>query len=87
MHAKCRPGGVNTTTIRVDAGTHARRQELSRASGQTLIDTVRAAAEALCRQRLAHRVAEEMAALQCDSAAWAGYLAGAEASAVADGLG
>ncbi len=78
---------METTTIRVDADTHARLQELSRASGQTLIDTVRDAAEALRRQRFAHQVADEMAALQRDPAAWAAYLAEAEATSVADGLG
>ena len=78
---------MDTTTIRVDADTHARLQELSRASGQTLIDTVRDAAEALRRQRFAGKVADEMAELQSDPAAWQAYLAEAEATSVADGLG
>jgi hypothetical protein len=48
---------------------------------------VRDAAEALRRQRFAHQVAGEMAALQRDPAAWAAYLAEAEATSVSDGLG
>jgi predicted transcriptional regulator len=78
---------MESTTIRVDADTHSRLRELSRASGRSLIETVREAAEALRRQRFAHQVAEELAQLQRDPAAWAAYLAEAEATSVADGLG
>ena len=78
---------MDTTTIRVDTDTHARLQELSRDSGRTLIETVREATEALVRQRFARRVAGELDVLQRDPAAWAEYLAEAEASSVADGLG
>jgi predicted transcriptional regulator len=78
---------MNTTTIRVDTDTHARLQELSRDSGTTLIETVRAAAEALGRRRFAEQVATELAGLQRDAAAWAAYLAEAEATSVPDGLG
>ena len=70
----------------MDAETHARLQELSRASGQTLIETVRDAAEALRRQRFAHQVAAELRELQGDPVAWAEYLAEADATAVLDGL-
>jgi len=78
---------MDTTTIRVDADTHARLQEMSRDSGRTLLETVRDAAEALRRQRFAHQVAQELAQLQRDPAAWAAYLAEAEVASVADGLG
>jgi predicted DNA-binding protein len=77
---------MDTTTIRVDADTHARLQELSRDSGRTLLETVRDAAEALRRQRFAHQVAEELAQLQRDPAAWAAYLAEGEVASVVDGL-
>ena len=76
-----------TTTIRVDKDTHARLVELSDASGASLIDTVAAAAEALRRQRFAHDVAAELDALREDPAAWESYLADAEATSVADGIG
>jgi hypothetical protein len=76
-----------TTTIRVDKKTHARLVELSHASGASLMDTVSAAAEALRRQRFAHDVAAELDALREDPAAWASYLADAEATSVADGVG
>ena len=76
-----------TTTIRVDAETHARLVELSRARGDSLIDTVRDAAEALRRQRFAHQVAAELAELQADPEAWADYLAEGDSTSVADGLG
>lgn len=75
-----------TTTIRVDTDTHAQLLELSRASGTSLIDTVRAATEALRRQRFAHRVAADLAELRQDPEAWKDYLGEAESSAVADGV-
>jgi hypothetical protein len=49
--------------------------------------TVRDATEALRRQRFAHRVVAELDALRADRSAWAEYLADAEATAVADGIG
>lgn len=75
-----------TTTIRVDTETHARLLELSKASGNSLIDTVRDAAEALRRQRFAHQVGTELAELRQDSEAWTAYLAEADATSVADGV-
>ena len=75
-----------TTTIRVDTATHARLTELSRATGDSLIDTVRAAAEALSRQRFGSRVAAELEALRQDEAAWQDYLAEAAQTEVGDGL-
>ncbi|MBN2114877.1 MAG: hypothetical protein JW785_12220 [Acidimicrobiia bacterium] len=78
---------MGTTTIRVDSDTHARLQEISRELGMTLIETVRAATEALGRRRFAQQVAGELAGLQRDAAAWADYLAEAEATSVPDGLG
>jgi hypothetical protein len=77
---------MGTTTIRVDAETHARLIELSRASGRSLMETVQEAEDALRRQRLAHQVAGELAALREDPAAWQEYLAEGETPAVADGL-
>ncbi len=74
-----------TTTIRVDVETHARLLELSRSTGDSLTDTVGAAAEALRRQRLARTVAGEIDRLRDDPEAWAAYVAEAD-SAVADGL-
>jgi len=78
---------MSTTTIRVDTETHARLVELSRGAGVSLIDTVRAAAEALRRQRFATQVSAELADLQADTDAWDAYLAEGESSSVADGLG
>ena len=51
----------------------------------SLIDTVRAAAEALRRERFARRAIGELAALREDAAAWEEYEA--ESSAVGDGVG
>jgi len=76
-----------TTTIRVDRDTHAQLIELSRASGGSLIDTVREAAEALRRQRFADRAAADVAALRAKPDEWADYLAEAEATFVPDGIG
>lgn len=76
-----------TTTIRVDAETHARLLELSEATGDTLMSTVRDAAEALRRQRFGHRVAVEVEALRSDPARWAEYIADADSTAVTDGIG
>ena len=78
---------AETTTIRVDSGTHAQLLALSRAAGMSLIDTVRLAAEALRRERFARRAVGELAALREDDAAWEDYLGEAESSTVGDGLG
>lgn len=77
---------ANTTTIRVDHGTHERLVELSRAADTSLIQTVRDAAEALRRERYARRVRAEFAALRADPQAWQEYLADAELTAVTDGV-
>jgi hypothetical protein len=78
---------VATTTVRVDLRTHAKLLQLSEASGSSLMETVRDAAEALRRQRFARQVAEELSALRDDPSAWAEYLADAESTAVTDGIG
>lgn len=75
-----------TTTIRVDSETHARLVELSRLHGTTLIETVRAAAEALRRQRFAAQVASELQDLREGGDAWDEYLADAETTTVSDGV-
>ena len=75
-----------STTIRVDTATHARLVELSSASGSSLIDTVRDAAEALRRQRFAGQVTAELERLRGDPVAWNDYLADADATSVADGV-
>jgi hypothetical protein len=77
---------VGTTTIRVDTETHARLLQLSAATGSSLMDTVREAAEALRRQRFAHRVAVELEALRADPTEWSAYLAEATETDVGDGL-
>ena len=78
---------MGTTTIRVDTDTHARLLALSRATGASLIETVRDAAEALRRQRFAHQAAAELAELREDPAAWHAYLAEAGDTSVNDGIG
>ena len=78
---------MGTTTIRVDRDTHARLLELSHATGNSLIDTVRDAAEALRRQRFARQVASELAELRNDPAAWEAYLSEPDATSVTDGIG
>ncbi len=78
---------AKTTTIRVDSRTHAQLLELSRSAEASLIDTVRAAAEALRRERFAHRAARELAELRENTAAWEDYVTDAESSAVSDGIG
>ncbi len=78
---------MGTTTIRVDTETHARLLALSKATGASLIETVRDAAEALRRQRFAHQVAAELAELRQDPHAWHAYLADADETSVSDGIG
>ena len=75
-----------TTTIRVDADTHARLQALSRESGRSLIETIRDATEALGRQRFAHQVTVELAELRADKDAWKAYLVEADETSVSDGI-
>lgn len=77
---------ASTTTIRVDSETHARLTALGSEAGQTLIETVRDAAEALRRQRFASRVGQELAELQDDPVAWAAYLVDGDATSVGDGI-
>ena len=74
-----------TTTIRVDVDTHAKLMQMSKASGTSLVDTVRAATEALRRQRFAETVGEELDALRRDPEVWADYLAEADLPA-GDGI-
>ena len=76
---------VSTTTIRVDQDTHRRLAAISRASGRSLIDVVRDAADALERARFASVVASQLDALRKDPAEWARYIADADL-AVHDGL-
>lgn len=75
-----------STTIRVDTETHASLVAMSRAMGASLIDTVRAAAAALQRQRFGAEVASQLSVLRTDAEAWADYLAEGDATEVADGL-
>lgn len=77
---------MTTTTIRVDVQTHTALLELAAETGGTLMDTTRAAVEALRRQRFAQHVSEEITMLRADPAAWADYLADAEATSVGDGI-
>ena len=78
--------GWVSTTIRGDQATHAQLVALSREMGSSLMETVKAAAEALRRQRFADTVADQLQALHRDPVAWDAYLADAEL-AVGDGLG
>ncbi len=78
---------MSTTTVRVDTRTHARLLELAAASQRSLVDTVDDAVEALARQRFASKVRGEIADMRTDPAAWADYLADADATSVADGIG
>ena len=78
---------MSTTTIRVDTDTHAQLVAMSKASGASLLETVREAAEALRRQRFARRVAEELIELARNPDDWDDYVAEAESSSVADGVG
>lgn len=75
-----------TTTIRVDLETKAVLAGLAEEAGESLIDTVRAAATALRRKRFAERVNVQIETLRQDPEAWADYLADAEATDVHDGL-
>lgn len=77
---------MGTTTIRIDSKTHEQLVALSRATGTTLIETVRAATEALRRARLGAQVSQELDQLRSDPEAWAAYIADAE-HAVGDGIG
>ena len=78
---------MSTTTIRVDLETHARLVELGAARRESLMQTVRDAVDALHREQFGHQVSAELAALRGDGEAWAAYLADAETTNVADGIG
>lgn len=75
-----------TTTVRVDSETHQKLRAMSDASGASLLETLRDAAEALRRQRFANHVTQELEQLREDEPAWEAYLAEAESTSVSDGL-
>ncbi len=75
-----------STTIRVDTETHASLVAMSRAMGASLIDTVKAAAAALQRQRFGADVVAQLSVLKSDPVAWAEYVAESDLTEVADGL-
>ena len=77
---------MGTTTIRVDTETHAALLELAAETGASLMETTRAAAEALRRQRFAGHVIDELNALRSDPDAWGDYLAEADNTSVSDGI-
>jgi len=77
---------MGTTTIRVDTTTHAQLLAMSEAAGASLVDTVRAATEALRRERFGHQVAAELDTLRRDREAWAAYLAEADVTLIPDGI-
>lgn len=77
---------IMSTTIRVDAATHRRLQDLSRRLHLPLIDTLREATNALELVQFASTVAAELEALKADPAEWAAYLADGESTTVADGI-
>ena len=77
---------MGTTTIRVDTETHAALLDLAAESGASLMETTRAAAEALRRQRFAGHVTDELNGLRSDPDAWADYLAEADSTSVRDGV-
>lgn len=76
-----------TTTIRIDKETHARLVELSEQRGDSLIGTVRDAAEALRRQQFATDVNRQIRELRRNPDTWAEYLADSESTSVTDGIG
>ena len=51
------------------------------------MQTVRDAVDGLHREQFAHQVSSELAALRSDGEAWAVYLADAETTNVAEGIG
>ena len=77
---------MGTTTIRVDTETHAALLDLAAETGSSLMDTTRAAAEALRRQCFAGHVTDELNALRSDPDAWGDYLAEADSTSVRDGI-
>ncbi|HMS46332.1 hypothetical protein [Candidatus Neomicrothrix sp.] len=77
---------MGTTTIRVKAETHAQLLEMSKATGDSLIDTVDEAAVALRRKRFAAQATRDFEVLRRDPAAWRDYLGEFEATSVSDGL-
>jgi hypothetical protein len=77
---------VPTTTIRVDCETHAQLVALSDQTDQSLLQTVRDAANALQRVRFGLRVQTELDLLREDTSAWDSYVAEADATSVADGF-
>lgn len=76
-----------TRTVRIDEEIYARLVEMSNLDGVSLSETIRDATEALSRQRFAQRVSADIAELRTDREAWASYLAEADSTSVADGLG
>lgn len=76
---------MSTTTIRIERDVHRRLVQLSRSTGQQLMDTVRDATEALERARFAASVVSELDALRHHPDRWAAYVGDADL-AVGDGI-
>lgn len=75
---------TSTTTIRVDRETHAALLKMSQATGRPLMETVKAATEALRRQAFADRVRAELEAMSSDELE--SYRAEVDTYPVGDGL-
>ena len=74
-----------STTVRVDLETYAQLKRLSEERGESMVDTIRAAARALADVEFARRVAAQYEELRRDPVAWAEYTADLD-DAIDDGI-
>ncbi len=70
----------------MDLETHAQLKQLSEERGESIIDTIRAAAHELQKKRFLEQSARELERLRQDPVAWADYIAEGESTYVADGI-
>lgn len=63
-----------TTTIRVDAGTHARMVKLSEQSGRSIVDLARDAIASYERQLGRELAAQQLIEMRKDPVAWKSFI-------------
>ena len=77
---------TDSTTIRVDRNTHQRLLAISQQQGQSLMDILRRATDAIDRELFVGQARAQIEKLKADPQAWADYLRESSLTEVADGI-
>ena len=77
---------TDSTTIRVDRNTHQRLLAISQQQGQSLMDILRRATDAIDRELFVGQARAQIEKLKADPQAWADYLRDSSLTEVSDGV-